>query len=250
MTSESASHAPGTVWTYPPSQILVPVDFGGASARALQVAAALARAYTAGVIILHADAIEAPAYFTRDQASALERQRAQARTAAERELTKFARRFVQSPQQVRFVEDSPATAIVEASRRADLIVMGTHGRRGPSRWWLGSVAERVVRESSVPVLVVRAVADGAPAEAVFARPLMVVGQWAFEGDAGRYAAGLAGVFNGAVADEAIACQEDLARERAASLLVIARDARAGWFGASAERLVRSCALPMLFVPSR
>ncbi len=39
---------------------------------------------------------------------------------------------------------------------ADLIAMSTHGRSGISRWALGSVAERVVRVSSRPVLVVRA----------------------------------------------------------------------------------------------
>lgn len=35
---------------------------------------------------------------------------------------------------------------------ADLIVMGTHGRTGLSRWMLGSVAEKVVRKSDIPVL--------------------------------------------------------------------------------------------------
>lgn len=39
---------------------------------------------------------------------------------------------------------------------ADLIVMGTHGRRGLNRWLLGSVTERIVRTSDVPVLTVRA----------------------------------------------------------------------------------------------
>lgn len=38
---------------------------------------------------------------------------------------------------------------------ADLIVMGTHGRRGLNRWLLGSVTERVVRAASAPVLTVR-----------------------------------------------------------------------------------------------
>lgn len=37
----------------------------------------------------------------------------------------------------------------------DLIVMGTHGRRGVSRYFLGSTAERVVRRSPVPVLTIR-----------------------------------------------------------------------------------------------
>ena len=40
--------------------------------------------------------------------------------------------------------------------RADLIVMGTHGRRGVNRMLLGSDAELVVRNASAPVLLVRA----------------------------------------------------------------------------------------------
>ena len=56
---------------------------------------------------------------------------------------------------------APAEAIVETASNleSDLIVMGTHGRRGISHLLLGSVAERVVRTSAVPVLTVRADAD-------------------------------------------------------------------------------------------
>ena len=52
---------------------------------------------------------------------------------------------------------TPGETIVEvaASTGADLIVMGTHGRRGLSHLLLGSVAERVVRTASSPVLTVR-----------------------------------------------------------------------------------------------
>lgn len=52
----------------------------------------------------------------------------------------------------------PAEAIVEYAKESgcDLIVMATHGRSGPSRWAYGSVADKVLRSSCVPVLLVRA----------------------------------------------------------------------------------------------
>lgn len=54
-------------------------------------------------------------------------------------------------------EGSPAKTIVDhaVENDCDLIVMGTHGRGGIDRLLLGSVAERVVRSSRVPVLTVR-----------------------------------------------------------------------------------------------
>lgn len=50
-----------------------------------------------------------------------------------------------------------AEAIVEAAKEwpADLLVIGTHGRRGFSRLFLGSVAENIVRIATIPVLLVR-----------------------------------------------------------------------------------------------
>ena len=43
-----------------------------------------------------------------------------------------------------------------AKNKADLIIIATHGRSGVSRWFLGSVADRTLRSSNVPVLMVRA----------------------------------------------------------------------------------------------
>lgn len=40
--------------------------------------------------------------------------------------------------------------------QVDVIAMSTHGRTGPARWLLGSIAERVVHNSKVPVLLIRA----------------------------------------------------------------------------------------------
>lgn len=55
------------------------------------------------------------------------------------------------------VPEDVADALLEeaSSWGADLIVLGTHGRRGLERWALGSVAEQVVRRAPVPVLLVR-----------------------------------------------------------------------------------------------
>ena len=64
------------------------------------------------------------------------------------------------------VEDEPAAGIIAEAVRigADAIVMGSHGRRGLQRLFLGSVAEHVVRHSPIPVLVVRELArKAAPA---------------------------------------------------------------------------------------
>ena len=59
------------------------------------------------------------------------------------------------------VTGPPAEAILREARKwkADLIVMGTHGRRGLKRMVLGSDAEQVVREAKVPVMLVRARPD-------------------------------------------------------------------------------------------
>lgn len=61
------------------------------------------------------------------------------------------------PVETTIVDGSPSTEIVRYAdeEQCDLIVMGTHGRGGINRLLLGSVAERVVRSSAIPVLTVR-----------------------------------------------------------------------------------------------
>src|SRR5690606_4331872 len=55
------------------------------------------------------------------------------------------------------VSGTPAYEICNLAAKvgADLVIVGTHGRRGLSRLWLGSCSEAVVREAPCPVLVVR-----------------------------------------------------------------------------------------------
>jgi nucleotide-binding universal stress UspA family protein len=64
----------------------------------------------------------------------------------------------------RIDDDIPHTIVREAARwPADLLVLGTHGRRGVSRWILGSIASRVARITETPLLLVRAHSDAAAA---------------------------------------------------------------------------------------
>ncbi len=68
--------------------------------------------------------------------------------------------------QARVLEGSPAPLIVREARKADLVVMGSHGRRGLERAVLGSVCEMVMRDSPAPVLAVKS--DPRPVESVLA----------------------------------------------------------------------------------
>jgi nucleotide-binding universal stress UspA family protein len=56
---------------------------------------------------------------------------------------------------VEVVRGPVARAIVDLTRAGDLIVMASHGRAGVARWFLGSVAEDVLRRANVPILLVR-----------------------------------------------------------------------------------------------
>jgi nucleotide-binding universal stress UspA family protein len=237
------------MWTYPPKRILVAVDFGEASARAVRVAGVLAARYGAHLAAVYADLLEAPPYFTLDQIKSLERQHIESRARAARYLEKFASGQTSAPVEAIIASGPPVEAVLSAARKFDLVVMGTHGRKGPGRWWMGSVAERVVRGVPAPVLVVRATASDAPGESLFERLLVVAHADAVHSTTARYARGLAERFGGEVVDHLSACTEEDARRSSSTLLAIARTAHAtAWFGEAAERLIRSCAVPMLFVP--
>lgn len=154
---------------YPPRTILVPVDFGDASARALAVGAALAREFGASLDVLHVEVLDAPPYFTHDQVAALEAQRRNARAAAERYLRHFVDRHGAPEARVVIADGSPADVIQQHAGHADAIVMGTNDRSLASKLWMGSVTERVNRQSPVPVVVVRASGPESPTD--YARQL-------------------------------------------------------------------------------
>jgi nucleotide-binding universal stress UspA family protein len=132
--------------------ILVAIDFSEASESALTYGRALARTFGAELHVLHV--IENP--FLRavvaDPAAleAAARRRLSDRLAADNPGVRNVRAVIEK-------SDEPADAIVSYAKleAIDLIVMGTRGRTGAARMFVGSVAERVVRLAPCPVLTVR-----------------------------------------------------------------------------------------------
>lgn len=139
--------------------ILVPVDFEEASERALLAAADLAKTFGAKLLIVHA--YELPFYPYPGAAPTLGNDLPKAiRDAATGGLDALVARIKdQSPNAEAFLRlGPPADEILAVARekKVDLIVMGTHGRRGVSHALLGSIAEKVLRRSEIPVLTLHA----------------------------------------------------------------------------------------------
>jgi universal stress protein A len=146
---------------FPYSKILCPVDFDPNSADALAHAAALAMDSGGTLYLMHVVRINPLTAQGAAQGFAGEdlydSQIEQARTRLEQCL----QNIPQTMKHELVVEiGEPGELIIGAQQRlgVDLVVMGTHGRRGLKHLVLGSIAERVVRESTVPVLTVRAMA--------------------------------------------------------------------------------------------
>jgi nucleotide-binding universal stress UspA family protein len=143
---------------FPYKKILCPVDFDENSVRALKEAAELGLHGDGTLCLLHVLQINPlTAQGVAEGYDAGEFYDTQ---------TEFARKQVgemlgKLPAALKFevaIEfGEPGTTILAAAKRlrTDLVVMATHGRRGLRHLVMGSVAERIVRESTVPVLTVR-----------------------------------------------------------------------------------------------
>jgi nucleotide-binding universal stress UspA family protein len=136
-------------------KVLVPTDFSLAANAALPHALKIARTYKAEVSILHVASLHSddpnlPEYQQLDEGSYREYiekslgEVSQALESSQKVTTKVVR------------EVAPATGILDfiEEKGIDLTVMGTHGHSALTQFFLGSVAERVVRHASCPVLTV------------------------------------------------------------------------------------------------
>lgn len=141
-------------------RILHPSDFSSASRTALAKAIAMAKADRAELLVAHVLAFPAPilsdGYMSPKIYDDLTRSM---RADGQKQLDKLVAKAKAAGVRARglLLEGMPADAINRAARskRADLIVMGTHGRTGLARLFMGSVAERVIGGAPCPVLTIR-----------------------------------------------------------------------------------------------
>lgn len=135
--------------------ILVPSDFRAASTAALGVAVTLAKKFDAKVTLLHV--WEIPIYPYMDfmlNSEVISSVEEAATKGLERALAELKQQLPTAEGKLRTGEAWREICDAIKELQPDLVVMGTHGRRGISHLTLGSVAEKTVRLSPVPVLTV------------------------------------------------------------------------------------------------
>jgi universal stress protein A len=142
--------------------ILVPHDFSSSANHACAVARDEAKTHGARVILVHV--IDLPYQMAPESsmiATATEEpvsMKEYASRGAEKHLDDIAARLskdgIQPTKFIRFGRPHDEITKLAEEAKCDLIIMGTHGRTGLAHLLVGSVAERVVRTSKVPVLTV------------------------------------------------------------------------------------------------
>jgi universal stress protein A len=138
-------------------KILCPTDFSPCAEAAFDQAAALAKLLTAEIVLLHVVPEVQDYFLTPDMVPIVQPVTAAARNWATDQLDKARRRASGVPvtSELRMGPMLDSILASAVANKVDLIVVGTHGRTGLKHALLGSVAERIVRHSVVPVLTVR-----------------------------------------------------------------------------------------------
>lgn len=146
-------------------RILVPTDGSAGMTRVIDHASDLARSHGAELHFLYV--VNTASFANLPMETSWESVTSMLRDEGENALQAAEDRAVADDTVTTITEGPPSREIVEYARErdCDLIVMGTHGRGGLNRLILGSVAERVVRSSEVPVLTVRVGESGREREA-------------------------------------------------------------------------------------
>ncbi|HEY5594913.1 MAG TPA: universal stress protein [Nitrospiria bacterium] len=149
----------------PIKTILVPTDFSDCSDGAMQYAAMIARTFKARIVLIHV--IQPYTYGMTETFNLVDHYTA-LKTIAGPLLDQVRKQLLKQgvPVETDLLTGAAHHEIFEKARRAkaDLIVIGTHGRTGVEHFLLGSVAEKVVRMSFCPVLTVRGEAKAGSAK--------------------------------------------------------------------------------------
>jgi nucleotide-binding universal stress UspA family protein len=145
-----------------PEHILCPVDFSELSDLALRYAAVGAREFNANLTVLHAEPFELPRYFSRTQTDQFLKELEALKKGVEKDLVERVNRVLKDLMadlrlNYAIVDRQPAEAILDTAEDsgADLIILGTHGYGGVKRFFLGSVAQRIVENATIPTFLVR-----------------------------------------------------------------------------------------------
>jgi nucleotide-binding universal stress UspA family protein len=147
----------------PIKTILHPTDFSHRSDNAFGLACSLAGDYGARLVVVHV--ASRPVISTRQGVIPLEPEWYEETMTAQLQERRPRNAAIPVEHRLLFGDD-PAAAILQLARdiKADLIVMGTHGRTGLGRVLMGSVAEEVVRQAPCSVLTVKLPLAAAPVE--------------------------------------------------------------------------------------
>jgi nucleotide-binding universal stress UspA family protein len=140
-------------------KILVPLDGSELSEKALKALIDVATP-PGDIDVILLEVVEPPVTLYVGGPSAIstaQEAQKQAKTAAAAYLSKLASRLKRKKLSVKtaVVIGTPADVILDYANqnRVDLIIMSTHGKSGISRWFFGSVAEKVTRHATIPVLI-------------------------------------------------------------------------------------------------
>jgi nucleotide-binding universal stress UspA family protein len=138
--------------------ILVATDFSESAGRALDLAVEMATKFESELTLVHC--WEPPSYsyggdlyVPVDLITPIERG---ANRALEDALVELKKRLPRAKSMLRSGSTWEEILVAASAVHADLIIVGTHGRRGLNRMLLGSVAEKIVRMAEIPVLSVHA----------------------------------------------------------------------------------------------
>ncbi len=147
-------------------KILVPTDFSRCADRALDYALLIGERFGATIELIHVwevpqgigiETMPFVAMQGGDPMSLLDYVRSEAEKSLAEKLAELRNKGIEVGS--RLVPGNAAQTVIEAAKEFDLIVIGTHGRGAMMHLLLGSVAERVVRKSKIPVLTVRSEED-------------------------------------------------------------------------------------------